>query len=105
MAQLDGGKRPMLVHGIGHQRQRRDVTVVPQPSLDVRCDVSARVYLTNFRGHHAPPAFRLDTAHGRHRTWMAVPHAIAVRHLIKAIGRSDWTNGDRLEQGGISFIY
>jgi hypothetical protein len=104
MTQLDRGKRPMLVHGIGHQCQRRYVTVVPQATLDVGCDVPAWVYLTNFRGHHAPPAFRLDTAHRRHRTWMAVSHAVAVRHLIKAIRRSDWTNGDRLEQGGISFI-
>jgi hypothetical protein len=36
---------------------------------------------------------------------MAVSHAVAVRHLVKAIRRSDWTNGDRLEQGGISLIY
>src|SRR6202041_1025041 len=84
---------------------RRYVTVVPQPCLDVRCDVPAWVYLTNFRGHHAPAAFRLDTAHSRHCTWMAVSHSIAVRHLIKSVRRSDWTNGDRLKQSGISLIY
>jgi hypothetical protein len=88
----------MPVDGIGLQRQGRDIVIAPQPALEVRRQIAAGMDLDFFGADHAPAALGLEAAHGRQRARHAMAEAVAVRHLVEAIGRGHRPDADRLEE-------
>ena len=89
VGQLDAGQGAVCVYRLGHQGQGRDVVVVPEPALDVGRQVAAVVDLHLLGADHAPAALGLHAAHGGQALRHAVAHAVAVGHLVEAVGRGD----------------
>ena len=104
VGQLDGGQRAMLVHRLAHQRVVRDVVIVPQPRLDIGRHVAAGMDLAFLGRDHGPAALRLHAPHGGMGVRVAVAHAVAMRHLEKAVLRGDRPDADRLEQDVVARI-
>ena len=84
--------------------QRRHVLVVPQPQLDERADVGGRVDLDLFGADHGPAALGLDLPHVRLAGRVAVPHAVAVRHLEEPVACGDRPDLDRFEQDVVARV-
>ena len=98
LTQLDRRQRAMFVHRIDHAGVIGNVACVPKTPFDRRGEIGAMVD-SHFLGRdHRPAAFRLDPAHGGHAAWVALAHAVAMRHLIKAVTRRDRADLHRLEQ-------
>ena len=98
MRQLDGRERAVPVHGLAHHCVRRDVTVVPEPRLDVGRHVAARVDLALLGTDHGPAAFRLDFPHGGVRRGHRVTHPVAVGDLEEPVARHDRADAHRFEE-------
>ena len=98
IGQLDPGQRPALMDLVHHARERRNIAVIPQAQLDERCDFRGVVKLHLLGADHTPAAFRLHAAHVCKRSRIAIPHAIAMGHLIKAVARRNGTDLHRLEK-------
>ena len=98
VGELHRRQRAVGVHLFAHQRQRRDVAVIPEPRFDIGREVGAGVDFAFFGGHHGPAALGLHLAHGGVRQRHGVTHAIAVRHLEKTVLRGHRADADRFEQ-------
>ena len=85
-------------------REHRDVAVVPEPELDVGGDVRGVMDLDLLGADHRPAPLRLDPAHPSERGRVAVPHSVAVRHLVEAVLRGHRADRDRLEEHVVARI-
>jgi len=72
MGELDSGEGAVTVNGLGHQRQPRQVAVVPQPALREGQDVAGGVNVAFLRRYHGQPPSALTprmAASARGMTW------------------------------------
>ena len=99
--ELDPGERSVRVHGVDHAAERGHILVGPEAPLEVRGEVAGGVDLHLLRAHHPPATFGLGATHGGERLGVPVPHAVAVGHLVEAVGRRDGADPDRLEEEGV----
>ena len=104
VGELEPGQRAVRVNRFGHAGEDRDVPLVPQPQLDEGRDVGAVVDLALLGADHAPAAFGLDAAQDGHGGWVAVAHAVAMRHLVEAVGRRHRPDLHRLEEDVVAGI-
>ena len=104
VGQLGAGERAVLVHGIGHFCEYRQVVVVPQPQLDIGRNLRAVVHFGLLGEDDAPAALGLDPAHRRGRGRVAVAAAVAVRHLVKPVFRGNRPDLHRFEQDIVARI-
>jgi hypothetical protein len=100
VGQLDAGQGPVLVNGLDHELMGGQVVVTPQAALDVRHQVASVVDLDLFGADHAPAAFGFHAAHGGQGPGHAVAEAVAVRHLVEAVGGRHRAYGDGFEEDG-----
>jgi hypothetical protein len=98
MPQLDPRQRSVFVNGARRQGQGHDVIVVPKRQERIGTVVRAWMDRAIFGADHAPAAFGLHPAQGGTRLRALPAEAGGVRGLVKAVGRRDRTNADRLEQ-------
>ena len=104
MHQLDSGQRPMLMYGLCHFSQCRNVSIVPQPSLCCRAVVRVGMDFHLFRADHSPSTFGLDSTHRRQRVGAHIAHAVAMWNLIKAILRGYRPNLYRFKKNVVTRI-
>ena len=104
MGELDRGERAVVVHGLGHQRQRGHVAVVPQSGFGKGQDVAGRMDVAFLRRDDGPAALGLDAAHGRLGARHDMAHAGAVRHLIEAVSGRLRADLHRLEQDVVTRV-
>ena len=102
--QLDARKRAVLVHLFHETRVRRNILIVPDPELDERTDLRARMDLHLLGADDRPAALGLDAAHHRVGGRVAVAHAVAVRHLEEAVARGHRPDAHRLEQDVVTRV-
>ncbi len=102
--ELDPGEGAVLVHVLDETLVGGNVGVVPDPPFDVRGHVRRVVDLDLLGADHGPPALRLHSAHDRVRRRVAVPHAVAVRHLEEAVARRHGPDRHRLEEDVESWL-
>ena len=62
----------MGMHLVAHQRQRRDVGIVPKPRLDIGRNVAGRVDFAFFGADDRPAAFR--STRDAERSGIAIIH-------------------------------
>ena len=101
---LDGGKRAMFVHDVGHQGHRRDVTVIPKAPFVERLTVGTWMDLSLFGRDDRPAAFSLDSAQPCERLGLGPADARAVRHLVEAVAGGHRADPDRLEQDVVALL-
>ena len=94
----------MSVHGLGHQGQRRDIAIVPQPAFEVGRDITRMVDFHFLGRNYRPAAFRLHAAHCGQRTRVAMPHAVAMGYLIESVAGGDRSDFHRLEEDVVARI-
>ena len=98
MAELGGGQRPVLVDRVDSQALQRDVIVMPQVQRREGVEFGAGRDLDDLRRDDAPTAFGLDAPHARDSVRGDVAGAVAMGHLVKAVGRRDRADFDLLEE-------
>ncbi len=91
--QLDARQCTVLMYGLDHQLMAGDVVVAPQAAFKIRREIAAMMDFHLFGADHAPAAFGFHTAHGGEAVRHAIAKAVAVRHLIEAIGRDYRADG------------
>jgi hypothetical protein len=104
MGQFDAGQRSVLVHGVGHERQGRDVAIVPQAGLRTGTEIAAVMDIAFLGADHGPAAFRLDAAHTGHRAGHGMAHAVAMRYLVEPVPRGHRPNLYRFEEDIVTRI-
>ena len=102
--ELDPGERAVGVHLLDEALVRGDVRVVPQAPLDEAADVGGRVDLHLLGADDGPAALGLDAPHHGVGGRVAVPHAVAVRHLEEAVPRRHRPEPDRFEQDVVARV-
>ena len=102
--QLDRRQGAVLVNPLGHERKTVLITLIPQPGLPVRQDITRGMDITLLRCHDSPTALGFHRAHTGHTVRHGMTHAVAVRHLIETVARSYRTNLHGLEQHVITRI-
>ena len=98
ISKLDTSERSAFMDLVHHARQSRDIAVIPKAQLDERRDLGTVVKLHLLGADDRPTSFGLHAAHMRQRRRVAIPHAIAMRHLIKPVPSCHRTDLHRLEQ-------
>ena len=96
--ELDPRERAVLVHLLDEPLVRRQVGVVPEPSLDEAADVGRGMDLDLLGADDGPASLRLDAAHPRVRRRVAVTHPVAVGNLEEAVARGDGAELHGLEE-------
>ncbi len=102
--ELDPGQRAVGVHLVDEEGVRRDVLVVPDPSLDEAADVRALVELHLLGADDRPAALGLHPAHHGVRCRVAIAHPVAVRHLEEAVPGRHRADPHRLEQDVVARV-
>src|SRR5262249_1171241 len=102
--QLDPGKRAMAMHGLGHERLRLYVVLIPERREGVGSVVRGGMDRAVFGADHAPAAFGLHRTHGCQRLRQGIAHARTVRHLVESIPGRHRPDADRLEQDVVARI-
>ena len=101
---FDAGQGAALVDLVRDAGQRGQVLVVPETQFDERTDVGGGVDLDLFGTDHGPAAFGLHLAHVGLAGGIAVSHAVAVRHLVKAVARGYRADLDRFEEDVVAGV-
>ena len=104
VAELDAGKRAMLVDLLGNAGQHRNVLIAPEAEFDIGRDIGAVVDLHHLGADHGPAALGLHAAHGGQRRGVAIAHAVAVRHLVEAVPRRHGADAHGLEENVVAGI-
>ncbi len=104
MHQLDARQPAVLMNCACHKAVGWNIAVIPQTHLDCGGKITGWVYFAFFRANNTPTASCFHAAHRRHSFGKTMPHAIAMRHLIKSVFGSDRPDSNRFEQNIVSFI-
>ena len=104
MPQLDARQRAVLVHGIGHERVRAHVVVIPKRREGQRRIIGAWIDGDVAGAHDAPAAFGFGAAEGGAHAWHGIGHAGCVRHGIEAVAGRDRPDLHRLEEDVVTRV-
>jgi hypothetical protein len=104
VAELEARERAKFMHRVCRAREHRNILIGPDAQLDEGADFGGGMNLGLLGAYDAPAALRLDGPHRGERGRVAIAHAVAVRHLEKAVLGGDGADPHLLEQNIVTRI-
>ena len=99
MHKLDGRQRAVFVYRVGHQAQGGDILASDQRRASFAGDRSEVGWISVSWVDTTPqPPSAFDAAMGGFGVGVAIAHACAVGHLVKAVARGVWADLHGFEQ-------
>ena len=84
--QFNPSERTVFVYSIGHQSVRGYISIVPQSTFNIRCQLSAWMNFDVLATNHSPATLSFYAPILSFGSWATVSERIAMRYLEKSIG-------------------